>query len=254
MKSKPLTSLLQQGFYWDDQLKLGAETSALNSLIWPNYLVLDSDIPEPDLKFKISKEEWLRRFPAWGIRREGSGELVAYINAVQVTAETRLPDSGWRYAIQNGSSTEAPNCLCLLVANIHPDVRGQGFSSLLLERAKQGARELGFDQMIAPVRPTLKHQFPFVSMSEYALKKTPEGSVFDPWIRVHIQAGAVISGICGESTLVRASLAKWREWTGLSLLTSGEQLLPTGLVPLKIDTYRDMGTYCEPGVWVRYFL
>ncbi len=240
---------LPQGYRWDDSLKQGDETARLSSLVWPNYLILESDIPEPGLKFEISEAEFMRRFPVWGIRRSESGELVAYMNAVQLSVDLSaddLPDSGWRFAIQSAGSKQKPNCLCLLVANVDPNARGLGLSQLLINRAKQATLDLGFDTMIAPVRPTLKHNSPLISMKEYISKQT------DPWINMHCKSGGRIANICSESVLIKASLPKWREWTGLPLLTAGEKLLPGGLAPLRVDIEKNIGTYCEPNVWIRY--
>jgi hypothetical protein len=183
--------------------------------------------------------------------------LVAFANGVQLAvdlSEPFLPDSGWRFAIQSAGSGEPRNCLCLLVANVDPTARGLGFSQILIERAKQATRELGFDTMIAPVRPTLKHKSPFTPMKDYVLRRAENGEIFDPWINMHVKSGGRIVNICPESVRVRATLKKWREWTGLPLQSSGDRVLPHGLVPLKVDTLKNVGTYCEPNIWVRYSL
>jgi GNAT superfamily N-acetyltransferase len=235
-------------FFWDNELKLGRETAELTAKIWPNYLVVESDIPEPGLKFEITQEEFVRRFPVWGIRRSEDKRLVAFANAVQVCLETQetLPSEGWRFAIQSGASGKTPNALCLVIANIDPSARGQGFGKVLIERAKQAARELGFLNLVAPVRPTLKHQEPLMPMTEYLLTR------IDPWIKTHIESGGEVLNVCEESVVITATLNKWREWTGLSLQENGEHNLPHGLVPLSVDLQKGIGIYREPNVWLRY--
>jgi hypothetical protein len=249
--------VLPKGFRWDPSLKLGHETSALSARVWPNYLISESDLPEAGLKFEISREELARRFPVWGIRRDDTNELVAFANGVLCSidlSQKELPVEGWQFAIQSAGSGDERNCLCLLVANVDPTVRGFGFSQILINRAKLATLELGFDTMIAPVRPTLKHESPFTSMKDYLSRRNEKNEIYDPWVNTHVRLGGEILNICSESVTIRASLAKWREWTGLPLLTSGERILPQGLVPLKIDTHRNIGVYSEPNVWLRYTL
>jgi hypothetical protein len=252
-----MSIVLPDGFHWDNQLKLGQETAALTSLVWPNYLVLDSDIPEPGLKFEINEQEFIRRFPVWGIRRDDNRELVAYMNAVLLAvdfASETLPNDGWRFAIQSAASKAKPNCLCLLVGNVNPAARGAGLSQILINHAKQATLESGFNTMIAPVRPILKYKFPEMPMEEYVHKKNELGEVFDPWINMHVKSGGQIVNVCSESVVVTATLAKWREWTGLPLTAPGPVLLPGGLVRLEVDVEKGVGIYREPNVWLAYGL
>jgi len=242
-------------FIWDDTLKLGRETAALTARVWPRYLVEDSDIPDRTLKFAISPQELERRFPVWGLRHQG--QRIAYINAALVHAnleQEHLPNEGWRYAIQAAGSVIQPNALCLLAANIDPQARGHGLAQQLIDRAKQAARDLGFKDVIAPVRPTLKREFPFHSMNDYIQKRSDTGEMYDPWLKVHVKAGGQVTNVCHESVKISASLNKWRDWTKMSLATSGDHIIPEGLAPLKVDIYRGVGIYTEPNVWVRYKL
>jgi GNAT superfamily N-acetyltransferase len=249
-------SVLPAGFYWDEKLKLGEETAALTAKVWPNYLVLESDRPEAALTFEISEAELIRRFPVWGIRRTETHELVAFINAVQIAIDEgpSFPKDGWFFALNAGVKKTAPNCLCLLVANVDPSARGFGFSSILIQKSKQEALALGFDTLIAPVRPTLKHNFPMMPTDEYLAKRSKNGECFYPWIQLHEKLGGEILNVCAESVEILASLGKWREWTGLPLQTAGSHILPGGLVPLQIDLEKNLGIYREPNVWIRYSL
>lgn len=248
---------LPPGYFWDPQLRLGQETSALTRVLWPNYLIEDSDIPEPSLKFEMPEREMNRRFPVWGIRRASDRKLAAYANGVLLHCDPsveKLPETGWRHAIDAVFSKTPPNCLCLLVANVDPEQRNLGLSVPLLDMAKQVTKKLGFSQMIGPVRPIRKSEFPDLSMSDYVSRLTGEGESFDPWVREHVRAGAAILNICSESVLVRATLAKWRQWIKLPLTESGEYELPGGLAPLVVDVAANVGVYREPNVWVRYQL
>lgn len=248
---------LPNGYSWDENLKLGRETAELTAQLWPNYLVQESDIPEPGLKFEITPEEFARRFPVWGIREDHTNELMAFINAVQLHVDlsaAQLPQNGWTFAIQAAAKNQQPNCLCLLVANVNPKARGHGFSQTLVDRAKQATRELGFNTMIAPVRPTLKSNFPLMPMEDYMAKRSDDGEIYDPWIRMHIKSGGQVTNVCSESVRIAATLSKWREWTGLALTKSGLEILPQGLAPLEVNVEKNVAVYCEPNVWVRYWL
>lgn len=251
-------SSLPADFFLDRSIDLGTpEVLRLSDLAWPNYLRLESDIPEPGHQFKMSKSEFVRRFPIWGIRSRTSNTLVAFAHAVLLEMDlsvTQLPDDGWRFAIRHVAESHRPNCLCLVVASIDPVARGHGLSRHLIEYGKTLTQSLGFKEMIAPVRPTQKHLYPFESMSEYLSRTGLRGKIFDPWLRIHSEAGAEFANICRSSVNVAATLSKWREWTGLALTASGAQQIPGGLVPLSVDVQRNIGVYSEPNVWVRYRL
>ncbi|MGZ3722624.1 MAG: hypothetical protein ACXVA9_06825 [Bdellovibrionales bacterium] len=249
--------ILPDGYYWDNTLRLGDETSQLTKQIWPNFLIDESDIPEPGLKFSISVEELNSRFPVWGIRDERDLKLVAYAQAVLIHADIKkdaLPDSGWRFACEALVSVASPNCLCLLAVNVDPSVKHMGFSQSLVAKAKLVTLEKGFSTMIGPVRPALKSEFPQMTMDEFLEMRSTSGEIFDPLVRAHVHFGGEVLNVCNESVLIKASLAKWQEWTGLEFGQSGAYELPQGLAPIEIDAENDLGVYREPNVWVRYRL
>jgi hypothetical protein len=193
----------------------------------------------------------------WGIRREADRQLAAYANGVFISADTEtdlLPDAGWRFAIESAFAPAAPNCLCLLVANVDPRLHGLGLAVSLLEAGKEVARQSGLKTIIAPVRPMQKDAFSSLSMADYVLKRTETGEIFDPWLRAHVRLGGEVLNVCTESVVVRASLGRWRKWTGRTLTESGAVNLPGGLAPILVDVENEIGTYIEPNVWVRYRL
>ena len=246
------------GFNWDFSLELGQETDRLMTATWPNYICEPSDIPDPGLTCEMEAEELTRRNPLWGIRRDSDQALVAYAHAVLVDLDFRrssLPNHGWRFAIETVTNPKLKaNCLCVIAINVDPNLRRQGFSQALLERAKLVAKERGFAGLVGPVRPTLKHEFPQLSMQEYLEKRTDRGEIFDPWLRAHTKAGADVLNICEQSVTITATLDKWRNWTGADLQNSGKYILPQGLAPLVADVEKNIGVYCEPNIWVRYLL
>ncbi|HEY8270415.1 MAG TPA: hypothetical protein VIG33_05960 [Pseudobdellovibrionaceae bacterium] len=248
---------LPQQFEWDFNVLSGDETTSLMKKVWPRYLIEESDLQEAPPSTELTDAELFRRFPMWGIRSKTDQKLVAFASAVLIPMDLTkktLPDEGWQSAIQAYFSKFEANCLCLLSANVDPDFRKLRFSYFLLERAKELARSFGFNDVIAPVRPSQKDQFPSMPMIEYLEKQSDAGEIFDPWLRAHKNLGGEILNVCSQSVVIKATLSKWREWTGEALHQSGELLLPKGLVPLKVDVDANIGIYCEPNVWVHYRL
>jgi hypothetical protein len=113
-------------------------------------------------------------------------------------------------------------------------------------------REAGKQWLLAPLRPSRKSAEPLVPFAEYIDRRRPDGLPADPWLRTHVDAGAEITNICHHSVSVKASLSKWRDWTGRELDDSGTHHIDGALMPLKIDS--GFGIYSEPNVWVKYRL
>ncbi len=239
---------LPTGFSWAENVELGSpEVYRLSKLSWPRFLLEESDLPDPILKFQLSVDEFRERFKVFGIRQHSTGLLVAFIQAVLVEIDPSartLPEMGWRFSIQNASQNTAKNAVSLIEASIDPDFRGQGLSTLLIERVKKFTREKGYSQLIAPVRPVGKARFAQESMEDYLARER------DPWLRVHLESGAEIVNVCHDSVRVRATLAKWREWTGLPFSEGDSVIVDGALMP--IQSSGDIGVYQEPNVWVRY--
>jgi len=117
---------------------------------------------------------------------------------------------------------------------------------------RTAAIDAGFAELVAPVRPNGKHLMPEMPMAEYVQRTRPDGLPEDPWLRVHVRAGASIASMAPASMAVAGSLAQWRTWTGLPFDTSGPVLLPQALVPVHCDVDHDVAVYVEPNVWVRH--
>ncbi|MGZ3691690.1 MAG: hypothetical protein ACXVAX_09310 [Pseudobdellovibrio sp.] len=249
---------LPDGFSWAQNIQLGTpEVYQLSVGAWPRFLLEDSDIPDPLLKFQMTAQDFKERFKVYGIRHTESGKLVAFIQAVLVeidTSKKELPNLGWRFSIQNASQRSVKNTVSLIEASIDSHFRGHGLSKFLINKVKQEAVSLGFNSVIAPVRPTLKTQFPKESIEDYCARKTSDGRIFDPWIRTHVEAGAELCNICYDSVCITASLTWWREKTGLLLSDSGTHLIEGALMPLEVSIEKKLAVYREPNVWVRYAL
>lgn len=183
--------------------------------------------------------------------------LIAFIQEVHVEVDLtqgKLPDSGWRFSIQNAAQTSVKNCVSLVEASVDFKFRGHGLPKLLLQKAKHEAIAKGFRTLIAPVRPGAEAKFPRETMKAYCTRQTPDQRIYEPWLRAHIESGGVMTNICHNSVLVRASLTNWRDWTGLSLEQSGREVISGALAPLEVNLEENLGLYREPNVWVKYTL
>ena len=243
-------------YFWDEDIESNAETSALMGKVWPRYLLEKGDIDDHAAPTSLSDHALTRRFRMWGIRRKEDRKLVAFASAVMISTDQNrksYPNEGWRYALNAYYAGGAENCLCLLSANVDPDYRNLKFSYSLIQAAKELAASLGLSSVLAPVRPTQKAQFPLLPIREYLEKKSDDGEIYDPWLRVHAKLGGEILNICTESVVVKASFSKWEEWLGSSIEGLNMFVPEMGLVPITVESEK-IGVYCEPNVWVRYLL
>src|SRR5690625_7502707 len=84
----------------------------------------------------------------------------------------------------------------------------------MVNEMKSLAIKSKFKNMVAPVRPSLKSMYPLIPIEEYIKWKSIAGTPFDPWIRIHIKAGASIIKVAEKSMVIPASIKEWEEWTG----------------------------------------
>ncbi|MBC8428865.1 MAG: GNAT family N-acetyltransferase [FCB group bacterium] len=164
-----------------------------------------------------------------------------------------LPEGFDRAMEQSIERQNVPNCLCVLAIVVKKGYTGRGISSRVLKEIKEIARKYGFDKIIVPVRPVCKSQYPHIPMREYMSWKKDE-LPFDPWLRIHIEAGGRILKEATPSMVVKGTIAQWRHWTGLDFGNGGEYIVDGALSPVYIDLENDIGEYVESNVWVAYEL
>ncbi len=152
-------------------------------------------------------------------------------------------------AAQDALAGRRGNVVSALLAMVRPEARGQGVSAQLLAAARRNTARLGYPALVAPVRPTLKHEHPEVPMERYAAWRRPDGLPVDPWLRVHHRAGGRLVSIAPHSMTITGTLAEWRMWTGLPFDSFGPIWVSGGLVPVHCDLHRNIATYIEPNVW-----
>jgi hypothetical protein len=112
------------------------------------------------------------------------------------------------------------------------------------------ARDAGLAHLIAPVRPTLKDRYPTIPIERYARWMRPDGTPFDPWVRVHTQLGARIGPAIPRSLHITGTVGDWESWTGMRFPETGDYVFPAGLATVHIDRDNDTGEYWEPNIWI----
>jgi hypothetical protein len=165
-----------------------------------------------------------------------------------------LPAEGWDWLVETGATDrrERANILGALAISVPHVHRGKGYAARMLREMRMLSERRGFDALVAPVRPTLKCDYPRVPISEYIEWKDAEGRQFDPWLRSHLSQGGKLVGPCERSMVVEEHVAFWETWAGRRFEASGQYLIEGALVPISIDLERQIGRYEEPNVWVAY--
>ncbi|WP_239151144.1 N-acetyltransferase [Virgisporangium aliadipatigenens] len=177
--------------------------------------------------------------------------------SVPYTPPPVLPVGGWDAvvvaAISDRAAGRRGTQVSALEIMVQPDLRGRGLAAVVLDAMRRNAARLGHDTLVAPVRPNGKSD-PFEPMSTYAFRTREDGLPVDPWLRVHVRAGARIEAVAPRSMLIAGTLAEWREWTGLPFDRPGPVRVPRALAPVHCDPDQDSAVYVEPNVWVRHSL
>ncbi len=163
--------------------------SAHNVVVWPEFMLHDpvantlwdylwSDFPEYQLALLDS-----------------DGAIMAAANSAPLSwdgTDAGLP-SGWddqfERTMAGHRAGTAPNTLGALQIVVAPGRQGQGLSAVMVDAFRALARDRGFGAVIACVRPTLKHRYPLMPMSDYVAWQRDDGLPWDAWLRVHVRAG-----------------------------------------------------------------
>jgi hypothetical protein len=234
----------------DDPEIVGAASRRIGGE-WPEFMLHD---PVAD-NFPYCYEH-LAEFQ-FVLVKAGETNPVAIGNSIPLVWEDdleNLPDDGWDWAMNAGVESHragrSSNLLCALQIVVFSEYRGRGISCVAVEAMKSIGRAQGFAEMIAPVRPSRKHEFPQVAISDYIEWAGGGGKPFDPWLRVHFNLGARIIKPCPAAMRIVGTVAEWEGWTGMNFPKSGEYIVPGALVPVVIDCESDRGEYVEPNVWM----
>jgi GNAT superfamily N-acetyltransferase len=182
-------------------------------------------------------------------------ELVAELHSLPAAWDGTLEDlpPGWDDIFPRAfESGRSPTTLFALAISVLPERRGDRLSSVMLNAMRDAARQAGLEALAAPVRPTLKADYPLIPIERYMEWRRDDGSHFDPWLRIHKRVGGRIVAAAPESLTMEAPVADWEEWTGMRFPEDGTYVFPGALAPLEV---RDgIGRHVEPNVWVVHAL
>jgi hypothetical protein len=186
---------------------------------------------------------------------ELTGYPVAVGNCVPLACDfNNLPPEGWDWIVETAANDRARprNALGALAISVPGIHRSKGLARRMIEEFHALAVRKSLDGVIAPVRPSAKHQHPFISIDEYVGWTDDKGRLFDPWLRSHAAAGGRIIKPASRSMVVEEPVGFWEMWTGRPFEQSGEYQVDGALVPVSIDLDRGVGRYVEPNVWFAY--
>jgi GNAT superfamily N-acetyltransferase len=159
-------------------------------------------------------------------------------------------DEALRRVVSGRRDGTAPDTLCAFAAEVDPGTRGRGLAAALLNGMREIAAREGLARLIAPVRPSWKERYPLAPIDDYAAWRRADGSLLDPWMRLHERVGARVAATAPRSMRITGTVAEWERWTGLALPATGDYVFPHGLAPVAVDRAADTGTYWEPNVWM----
>ncbi|MHC6629131.1 GNAT family N-acetyltransferase [Streptomyces globosus] len=169
-----------------------------------------------------------------------------------------LPARGWdqllMWAFSDRRRGTAADTVGAVEISVDTARQGRGLSGALLAAMRDNARARGFAELVAPVRPSAKAAEPDMPMEEYAYRTRDDGLPHDPWLRVHVRAGAAIDSVAPLSQTISAPTADWREWTGLPFDTPGPVHVHGALAPVHCHPREGYAVLVEPNVWVRHSL
>lgn len=165
-----------------------------------------------------------------------------------------LPEDGWdgvvRWSWLDQLAGRAPTDVSALEIVVRGDRRGAGLATRMVDAMIKNVGRLGFERLVAPVRPSDKHLEPSTPMEKYVRRVREDGFPADGWIRIHARLGASIESVCPTSMTITGTLDQWRMWTGLAFDQSGEVQVPGALVPVHVDVGQNHAVYVEPNVWM----
>ncbi|MGZ4291407.1 MAG: GNAT family N-acetyltransferase [Gaiellaceae bacterium] len=185
---------------------------------------------------------------------DDDGTILARARSLPVRWDGSLADlpSGIDGAIARGLDEGGANVLCAMVIMIPRALQGRGLSAAALQAMADIGRANGLAALIAPVRPSWKQRYPLAPIERYAAWRRADGLLFDPWLRVHERAGAVVLRPEPESLRITGTTAEWEEWVGMSFPEDGTYTFSGGLATLAVAD--GTGSYWEPNVWMKHRL
>jgi len=221
---------------------------------WPEFMWHDT----------VAEENWHEFFDRFGDYQSvlldvRTNQVVALGHSLPFRWDRplpELPEEGWDWviqqAVQDDKSGAERNILAAVFVGVREEYKKSGLSRTILLSFQPTARTHRFENLVIPVRPNEKLNYPLTSMDDYINWKNENGLPFDLWLRIQHRAGGRVIKVCHKSKTVRGTRAEWEEWTGMKFPQSGEYIIPDALNPMEINVERDEGVYIEPNVWMQH--
>jgi hypothetical protein len=207
-------------------------------------------------KYVARVRKWFPEFDIILIGADGEPVATGWGVPVQWNGDVADLPSGYtgtlQRAVEGHERADEPDTLVICGGIVSPARTGQGLAADLITALRALAPASGLKRIIAPVRPTLKPQYPLTPIETFAHWTRPDGAPLDPWLRTHWRLGAQIIATAPQSQTMTGTVEDWQSWTGMSFPSTGDYVIPRGLSTLHIDQETDCGTYTEPNVWMRH--
>ena len=166
-----------------------------------------------------------------------------------------LPNDGWDWMIEKGvkdfENDIQANFLGGLQIIVNKKHLSKGYSKHLIAAAKDLMIKHSYQHFAIPIRPTLKHEYPEMDMTEYVNFKK-EQVIFDPWIRTHMKQGAKFISVCENSMNVQGDIPFWQKLVLKPITNSGTYIIKGALSPINISIENNKGEYREANIWIYY--
>ena len=184
-------------------------------LVEPAWQLTKDVIPEYNNHGDVLNVYWPRldELPDFQFHVLDGEGIVARARSIPVRWDGTLDDlpAGIDGAIERGFDESGANVLCALVVMVPRAVQRRGASRLALEAMVEIARRHGLEALLAPVRPNLKEHYPLAPIERYASWRRDDGSLFDPWMRLHERLGAEILKPEPQSLRITGTVAEWEQ-------------------------------------------
>jgi hypothetical protein len=187
---------------------------------------------------------------------DDDGAVVAIANSVGIAWDgdpDHLPAGTHAAMLQARGDVDSgrANTVCTVQVLTIGTSRGGGRAAAVAQAIRDLAARLGW-RHVSPIRCVQKDRYPLIPLADYVGWTRPDGSVFDPWLRLQVREGGTVVGICDDSLVIEARVDDWQAWTGLEIPGPGHHVIPGGQVPLEVDERCERGRYSESHVWVVY--
>lgn len=228
------------------------QMSALfESASWPTFIGADAEaaLHLPTIRTVFADDELalLERdrvlAAGWGVRIRWDGSVGQLPSGYSGSLARSLRDR---------DEDRRPDTFVLCAIQVDGREGGRSLAGTMITALTEHAVDHGLHQVIAPLRPTLKHRYPLIPIAEYASWVRGDGTPLDPWLRTHVRMGARILATDEGSQTFTGTVAQWEQWSGLALPASGSYVVPDALAPLTVDRPGDLGVCVEPGIWVQH--